>query len=152
MHGLRIKYSSSVPVLLKFSGSSKLTRRRLYYQGIYVDEGIAQDSPLDYYEQFEQLWTLADKYRVPSLQRQAADTALVLLRSLVEQYSFDVLEYWQWKYSHSYVNSAQRRFIAGQCAFLILSGQENFLDPETVHPSLRGDIVNIIRTLYPQLY
>lgn len=124
----------------------------LYYQGIYVDEGLAQDSPLDSYEQLEQLWTLADKYRVPSLQRQAADTAIVLLRSLAEQYNFDVLEFWSCKYMQSCVGSPVRRFIAGQCAFLILSGQEVFLDPEVIHPALRGDIVGVIHNLYPQLY
>jgi hypothetical protein len=121
----------------------------LYYQGIYVDEGIAH--PLDYYEQFEQLWTLADKYRVPQLQRQAEDTAIGLLRTLVQQYNFDVLGYWHCIYHNSYVGSPQRRFIAGQCAYLILSG-EKYLDPELVHPALRGDIVNTIHHLYPQLY
>jgi hypothetical protein len=121
----------------------------LYYQGIYVDEGIAH--PLDYYEQFEQLWTLADKYRVPQLQRQAEDTAIGLLRTLVQQYNFDVLGYWHCLYHNSNVGSPQRRFIAGQCAYLILSG-EKYLDPESVHPALRGDIVNTIQHLYPQLY
>lgn len=123
----------------------------LYYQGIYVDEDAAEESPLEYYEQFEQLWTLADKYRVPTLQRQAAETSLTLLRSLAAQ-GFDVLEYWHWKYAGSYVGSPTRRFIAGQCAFLILTGQETLLDPETIHPALRGDIVNVIHNLYPQLY
>lgn len=122
----------------------------LYYQGIYVDDAISE--PLDYYEQFEQLWTLADKYRVPMLQKQAADTAIVLLRAMREQYDFDVLGYWHCIYHNSYVGSPQRRFIAGQCAFLILTGQENFLDPEIIHPALRGDIVNVIHNLYPQLY
>jgi len=122
----------------------------LYYQGIYVDDEIAQ--PLDYYEQFEQLWTLADKYRVPELQRQAADTAIVLLKAMREQYDFDVLGYWHCIYHNSYVGSPQRRFIAGQICWLILSGQEKNLDPEIIHPALRGDIVNIIHNLYPQLY
>ncbi|KAE8442207.1 hypothetical protein EG329_003736 [Mollisiaceae sp. DMI_Dod_QoI] len=121
----------------------------LYYQTIYVDEGVAQ--PLDYYEQFEQLWTLADKYRIPQLQRQAEDSAIVLMRALTEQYNFDVLGYWHCIYHNSYVGSPQRRFIAGQCAYLILSGQEKF-DPELVHPALRGDIVAFIHNLYPQLY
>jgi hypothetical protein len=107
---------------------------------------------LDYYEQFEQLWTLADKYRVPQLQKQAADTAIVLLRAMRDQYDFDVLGYWHCIYHNSYVGSPQRRFVAGQCAFLILTGQENFLDPEIIHPALRGDIVNVIHNLYPQLY
>ena len=122
----------------------------LYYQGIYVDEGITQ--PLDYYEQFEQLWTLADKYRIPQLQKQAIDTAIVLLRALREQTNFDVLGYWHCIYHNSYVGSPERRFIAGQCAILLLTGQEKFLDPERIHPALRGDIVNIIHNLYPQLY
>jgi hypothetical protein len=111
----------------------------LYYQGIYVDEGPAEASPLDYYEQFEQLWTLADKYRVPSLQRQAADTAILLLRNLAEQYNFDVLGYWHCKYAESYVGSPVRRFIAGQCAYLILSGQEKFLNPEVIQSVLPPD-------------
>ena len=122
----------------------------LYYQGIYVDESISE--PLDYYDQFEQLWTLADKYRVPQLQRQAADTAIVLLRSLVEQYGFDVLSYWHSVYHNSHVGSPQRRFIAGQCAYLIITGQEKYLDPEMIHPALRGDIVSAIHNLYPQFY
>lgn len=122
----------------------------LYYQGIYVDDEITQ--PLDYYEQFEQLWTLADKYRVPELQKQAADTAIVLLKAMREQYDFDVLGYWHCIYHNSSVGSPQRRFIAGQCAFLILTGQEKFLDPEIIHPALRGDIMNVIHNLYPQLY
>jgi len=113
-----------------------------------VDEGIAQ--PLDYYEQLEQLWTLADKYRVPQLQRQAEDAAIILLRSLQEQYDFDVMDYWHCIYHNSYVGSPQRRFVAGQCAFLVRTCQENCLDPEMIHPALRGDIVNVIRNLYPQ--
>jgi hypothetical protein len=94
---------------------------------------------------------LADKYRVPSLQKQSVDTALVLLRALREQTNFDVLGYWHCIYHNSYVGSPQRRFIAGQCAFLILTGQEKFLDPEIIHPALRGDIVKQIHNLYPQL-
>jgi len=122
----------------------------LYYQGIYVDEDISE--PLDYYYQFQQLWTLADKYRVPQLQRQAADTAITLLRNLVEQTDFDVLSYWHSVYHNSHVGSPQRRFIAGQCAFLMITGQEHCLDPEMIHPALRGDIVNVLHNLYPQLY
>jgi hypothetical protein len=122
----------------------------LYYQGIYVDEGCSD--PLDYYEQFEQLWSLADKYRVPQLQRQALDSAIVLMRALRAQKDFDVVGYWRCIYHESTVGSPERRFIAGQCALLILSGQEKSLDPEVIHPALRGDIVNIIHNLYPQLY
>lgn len=107
---------------------------------------------MDYYEQFEQLWTLADKYRIPQLQKQAIDTAIVLLRALREQTNFDVLDYWHCIYHNSYVGSPERRFIAGQCAILLLTGQEKFLDPERIHPALRGDIVNIFHSLYPQLY
>jgi len=120
----------------------------LYYQGIFVDEGIAQ--PLEYYEQLEQLWTLANKYRVPQLQRQAEDVAITLLRSLQETYNFDVVGYWHCIYHNSNVGSPQRRFIAGQCAFLVRSCREKCLDPELIHPALRGDIVDIIRNLYPQ--
>jgi hypothetical protein len=122
----------------------------LYCQGTYLDEDFA--TPLDYYSQFEQLWMLADKYRIPSLQKQSVDTALVLLRELREQTNFDVLGYWQCIYENSYVGSPERRFIAGQCALLLLSRQEKGLDPECVHPALRGDIVNAIHNLYPQLY
>lgn len=89
---------------------------------------------------------------MPSLQKQSVDTALVLLRALREQNNFDVLGYWHCIYHHSYVGSPGRRFIAGQCAILLLSGQERNLDPESIHPALRGDIVNIIHNLYPQLY
>jgi len=122
----------------------------LYYQGIYVDEDISE--PLDYYYQFQELWALADKYRVPQLQRQAADTAIALLRTMVEHTDFDVLGYWHSVYHNSHVGSPQRRFIAGQCACLMMSGQDNLLDPEMIHPALRGDIVNVIHNLYPQLY
>ena len=122
----------------------------LYYQGIYIDEGTT--TPLEYDDQFEQLWTLADKYRVPSLQKQSIDTALVLLRAINEELNFDVLGYWHCTYHNSYVGSPKRLFIAGQWAILLMKGQEQGLDPERIHPALRGDIVNAIHSLYPQLY
>jgi len=114
--------------------------------------GIPEPDPLDYYAQLESLWTLADKYRVPALQRQSTEMAVWLLRALRQEFGFDVLGYWTWLYQTNPQQSTARRFIAGQIAYLLLSGQEQWLDPECIHPALRGDVVNVIHNLYPQLY
>lgn len=122
----------------------------LYYQGIFVDEDISE--PLEYYYQFLDLWAIADRYRVPQLLRQAADATIKLLRYLVERTDFDVLTYWRDAYDCSPVGSSERRFIAGQCAVLLMAGQEASFDPDTVHPALRGVIVSVAHDLYPHLF